>query len=240
MKAFLLTAGLGTRLLPLTEHTPKCLVTIHGRPLIDWWFDALQKAGVTEVLINLHHLPEKVKAHVNELKSSIKVRFYFEETLLGSAGTLSANADFINDGNPFLIIYGDNLTSLNLRDLYAFHMSQPHLLTMALFRSDKPWNCGIAEMNDNGTITGFIEKPAAPVSDLANAGIYVASAGIFEKIPKGKILCDIGFDLLPLLVNQMSGWLTNGYLIDIGTLQNLEKARKEWPVIADKQTISGS
>jgi mannose-1-phosphate guanylyltransferase len=105
MKAFLLTAGLGTRLLPLTQTTPKCLIDIAGRPLIDWWFDAMEKAEVTEVLINLHHLPEQVQAHVNALNTPIKVHFYFEETLLGSAGTLKKNYDFVKKEDCFFIIY---------------------------------------------------------------------------------------------------------------------------------------
>lgn len=234
MKAFLLTAGLGTRLLPLTEHTPKCLVPINDRPLIDWWFDAMQLAGVTEVLINLHHLPKKVRQHIDQLKTSVKTVFFFEENLLGSAGTLRANYDFVKDEKAFFIIYGDNLTSLKLSELYQYHLNQPHLLTMALFRTDKPRNCGIADMDENGTIRSFIEKPAEPLSDLANAGIYVASPEIIQKIPASETPCDIGFDLLPLLVNNMSGWLTNDYLIDIGTIENLERARREWPGIIDK------
>ena len=75
MKAFLLTAGLGTRLHPITHTIPKCLVPIAGKPLINWWFESMQKAGVTEVLINLHHLPDMVMAHVNALDTPIKVEF---------------------------------------------------------------------------------------------------------------------------------------------------------------------
>jgi mannose-1-phosphate guanylyltransferase len=233
MKAFLLTAGLGTRLLPLTSHTPKCLVPIYGRPLIDWWFDALAKAGVTEVLINLHHLPDQVKEHVGTLPTTVKTTFFYEEILLGSAGTIRANFDFVKDEKTFFIIYGDNLTSLPLKGIYQYHSSQPHPLTVALFHANKPSSCGIAEVDPNGTIIDFVEKPSAPVSNLANAGIYVASPEIIQEISTEKMPCDIGFDLLPLFVNRMSGWLTNDYLIDIGTLENLEKARKEWPGVVN-------
>ena len=228
MKAFLLTAGLGTRLHPITLHTPKCLVDIAGRPLIDWWFDSMELGGVTEVLINLHHLPDQVTEHIQQLETPVKVTFFYEEVLLGSAGTLRANRDFVKDEKAFFIIYGDNLTSLKLAELYQYHIEHPHPLTMALFRTSRPKSCGIATLDENGTVISFIEKPEAPTSDLANAGIYVATAAIFDKIPADKTPCDIGFDLLPALTGNMGGWETRDYLIDIGTMENLEKARKDW------------
>ena len=104
MKAFLLTAGLGTRLHPITLTLPKCLVPIAGKPLINWWFESMQKAGVTEVLINLHHLPDLVMAHVNALDTNIQVTYAYEPELLGSAGTLRANKSFVQDQKAFFII----------------------------------------------------------------------------------------------------------------------------------------
>ena len=105
MKAFLLTAGLGTRLMPITNTLPKCLIEIGGKPLIHWWFGAMQQAGITEVLINLHHFPQQVKDFVTTIETSIKVHYFMEETLLGSAGTLLANYDFVKNENSLFIIY---------------------------------------------------------------------------------------------------------------------------------------
>ncbi len=229
MKAFLLAAGLGTRLRPLTNDVPKCLIPIHERALIDWWYDAMQRAAVSEVLINLHHLPEKVVAHIGRLDTDIKTTFFWEETLLGSAGTLKANAGFVKGEENFFIIYGDNLTSLSLSAFKKFHDSQPHDVSMALFHSTRPENCGIAALDEKNTIIDFIEKPEQPKSDLANAGIYIATPAVIEEIPADKLPCDIGFDLLPLFVNRMSGWTINDYLVDIGTHENLENARRDWP-----------
>lgn len=229
MKAFLLTAGLGTRLLPITNTIPKCLIEIDGKPLLEWWFESMEQAGITEVLINLHHLPDQVKAFVHNLTTPIKVNFFLEPTLLGSAGTLRANYDFIKNEQCFFIIYADNLTSIRLKDLYDFHLNQSHAFTMALFETNNPKSCGIAVLNDQQTIIDFVEKPEHPVSNLANAGIYMANPSVIEKIPASKLPADIGFDLLPLLVNHMSGWKTSNYLIDIGTHDNLAKARAEWP-----------
>lgn len=232
MKAFLLTAGLGTRLLPITKTTPKCLVEIGGKPLIHWWFDAMEQAGVTEVLINLHHLPKQVKDYVTKINTAIKVNYFMEEVLLGSAGTLRANYDFVKEEDHFFIIYSDNLSSMKLKDLYSFHQGQAHLFSMALFNSNNPTACGIAVLDSKKTIIDFVEKPTHPKSPLANAGIYIAHPSIIELIPKNKIPADIGFDLLPQLINHMSGWENEDYLIDIGTHANLAKARAEWPLQA--------
>ncbi len=231
MKAFLLTAGLGTRLHPITHTIPKCLVPIAGKPLVNWWFESMQKAGVTHVLINLHHLPDMVMAHVNALDSPIKVEFVYEPILLGSAGTLVTNKSFVANETSFFIFYGDNLTNTSLSNLYNFHVSQPHGFTMALFETNNPTGCGIVSLNSDATITSFEEKPATPTSNLANAGLYVASPTVIDLIDSAKTPADIGFDLLPLLVGKMSGYKINDYLIDIGTHKNLEKARQDWPLL---------
>jgi mannose-1-phosphate guanylyltransferase len=102
---------------------------------------------------------------------------------------------------------------------------------MALFETNNPTGCGIVSLNTNATITSFVEKPANPTSSLANAGLYVASSGVIDLIDTAKTPADIGFDVLPLLVNKMSGYKINDYLIDIGTHQNLEKARQEFPLL---------
>jgi mannose-1-phosphate guanylyltransferase len=231
MKAFLLTAGLGTRLHPITHTLPKCLVPIAGKPLINWWFESMQKAGITEVLINLHHLPDMVMAHVNALDTNIKVEFSYEPVLLGSAGTLVANISFVANEKSFFIFYGDNLTNASLSNLYDFHASQRHNFTMALFETNNPTGCGIVSLNSDATITSFEEKPANPTSNVANAGLYVASPVVIDLIDSAKTPADIGFDLLPLLVGKMSGYKINDYLIDIGTHKNLEKARQDWPLL---------
>jgi mannose-1-phosphate guanylyltransferase len=150
---------------------------------------------------------------------------------LGSAGTLRANKNFVQDQKAFFIIYADNLTNTSLSNLYDFHVTQPHAFTMALFETNNPTGCGIVSLNNDATITSFEEKPANPISNLANAGLYVASPEIISLIDPAKTPADIGFDVLPLLVNKMSGYKINDYLIDIGTHQNLEKARQEFPLL---------
>jgi mannose-1-phosphate guanylyltransferase len=172
-----------------------------------------------------------VMAHVNALDTPIKVEFSYEPVLLGSAGTLVTNKSFVADQKAFFIIYADNLTNTSLSDFYDFHTSQPHNFTMALFETNDPKNCGIVTIDKYRTVVDFEEKPANPTSNLANAGLYVASPAVIDLIDSSKTPADIGFDLLPLLVGKMSGYKINDYLIDIGTHKNLGKARQEWPLL---------
>src|SRR6185295_6288407 len=121
MKAFLLAAGLGTRLRPITDSAPKCLLPIGGRPMLDIWLDALAKAGVNEVLVNAHHLAGQVEAHVAARSGAPAVHVVIEPELLGSAGTLRANRDFLIGEDMFLAINADNLTDFDLSVLIDAH-----------------------------------------------------------------------------------------------------------------------
>jgi len=229
MKAFLLAAGLGTRLKPITNHIPKCLVPILNKPLLAWWIDLFEKHGIDEVLINVHHMPEKVVSFIKGFPTIIKFHIFYEDVLLGSAGTIKKNKDFTKSEADFFIIYADNLTNYDLTSFHNFYREKQNSFSMALFETDTPELKGIVTINDDKLITSFEEKPTHPKSNLANAGIYISNNEIFELIPE-KLLADIGYDLLPKLVNRMYGWESSNYLLDIGTIEHLEKANKEWPV----------
>jgi mannose-1-phosphate guanylyltransferase len=230
VKAFLLAAGLGTRLRPITDTLPKCLVPICGKPLLGWWIDLFEKYNITEVLINLHYLHEQVVEYVQNHPTKVKFHFFYEEKLLGSGGTLRHNYWFVEKEENFLVFYSDNLTNLNIGRFMDFHISHNHPFTMGLFRTDVPKSKGIAELDVHGTIISFIEKPKEPRSNLANAGVYAAHPEIIKEIPD-KELADIGFDLLPRLQNRMAGIELEDYLADIGTIESLNKAQIEWQKI---------
>ena len=124
VKAFLLAAGIGSRLRPITDTTPKCMLEIDGRPLLDIWLDELDRAGVDEVLVNLHHLPDVVRAHLAERRGPPAVRLFAEPELLGSAGTLAANRDWVRGEEFFLACNADNLTDFDLRSLVEAHRAR--------------------------------------------------------------------------------------------------------------------
>lgn len=227
MKAFLLAAGLGTRLRPLTDTVPKCLVPVDGTPLLDIWLDRLAAVGVDEVLVNLHHLPGRVTDHLARRVQPVTVRTVFEPALLGSAGTLVANRDLVDDEEMFLAVNADNLTDFDLGTLVARHRESGAVATMALFRAEDPSSCGIVEL-DGGVVTSFEEKPSRPRSNLANAGLYAFSPKVLDRI-RGPLPRDIGHHLLPDLVGEARGVdVGDAYFRDIGTPQALDEANRDW------------
>jgi mannose-1-phosphate guanylyltransferase len=227
MKAFLLAAGLGTRLRPITDSTPKCMLRIGDRPLLDIWLDALAKAGVHEVLVNLHHHAPVVRSHVAARSGPPAVRMVEEQELLGSAGTLLANRSFVDGEEMFLAVNADNLTDFDLGVLVDAHRDGGAIATLSLFRAPRPSECGVVDVED-GRVVGYVEKPADPPSDLANAGMYAFHPSVLDVIagPRPK---DIGYDMLPRLVGRARAVTIDGcYFIDIGTPAALERARDEW------------
>jgi len=262
MKAFLLTAGLGTRLRPLTDKTPKCLLPINGKPLLQIWIEILSRYDVDQVLINTHWHHEKVEAFVKqrvndltphyhlpdcpdtsgELRGRLgkeggtwpEVKLFYEPELLGSAGTLLANKDWVADKQPFFILYGDTLTNLDLRQMYDFHCRSSLPVSLGVFKADEPERCGIVKIDKNGLVVDFVEKPENPKSNVAAAGIFVADQRLFDFYPQNAESIrplDLGFHVIPRLVRNMKAYIIEEFLIDIGTPESYEKAQTIWPQI---------
>ena len=226
VKALLLAGGLGSRLRPVTDTIPKCLVSIAGRSLLDYWIERLTEAGIAEARINTHAHAEQVREYIGSVNAGDQVRLSesYEPELLGSAGTIAANADLADNVEDVVIIYADNLSDIDLRPLLGFHRWHGDPMTMMLFRAPNPRACGIAELDSQSRVVSFVEKPDRPVSDLANAGLYVVNAAAYREIAAMRAF-DLGFDVLPRFVGRMRGWVWGGYHRDIGTLEALEAAR---------------
>ena len=224
-KALLLAGGLGTRLQPLTSTIPKCLVELGGQPLLFHWVEKLEKAGISEALINTHHLADQVRAaiaNINE-KGCLTLTESYEPKLLGSAGTVQANPHFANDCDRVLIIYADNFSTIDLKLLLAYHETHDLGFTAVLFSAPDPCACGIVEIDAGGTIVRFMEKPDNPKSDLANAGIYVWDKRVYQQIAAMGVR-DIGHDVMPRYVQRMRGYRFSGFHRDIGTIDALRAA----------------
>ncbi len=230
VRALLLAGGLGTRLRPLTDTVPKCLVEVGGRPMLDYWCDALETAGIGEALINTHHLPGPVRDYIaqNNARRSLTLTETYEPDLLGSAGTITANRGWLDGAETGVVIYADNLSTLDLADMLALHGTHDLPMTMALFHAPRPEQCGIATLDGSGRIVDFIEKPDRPASDLANAGVYVLDADLWREIADMNVF-DFGHDVLPRLVGRMQGYAFDGYHRDIGTPEALARAEADAP-----------
>ena len=227
MKAFLLAAGVGSRLRPITDTVPKCMLAIDGRPMLDIWLDAFDRAGVDEVLVNLHHLPDVVRAHLDARAGPPAVRIFFEPELLGSAGTLAANRAWVGGEEMFLACYADNLTDFDLRSLVQAHQEHGAVATLTVFHSERPSAGGVVELDRSGTVIGFVEKPRNPVSDLVNAGMYAFHPDVLDEID-GSPPQDIGYHLLPRLLGRARAIPVEGYLRDVGTIEAYQQAQQEW------------
>jgi mannose-1-phosphate guanylyltransferase len=227
VKAFLLAAGIGSRLRPLTDTTPKCMITVGGRPMLDIWLDTFAQAGVDEVLVNLHYLADVVRDHLGRRTAPPRVQMSYEAELLGSAGTLVANRDWVDGEDFFLACNADNLTDFDLVSLIKVQRDRGAVATLGVFRSENPSAGGVIEVDETDTVISFTEKPAHPVSNLVNAGIYAFRPSVLDELddepPK-----DIGFDLLPKLVGRARTVLVDGYFLDIGTPDAYRRALEEW------------
>jgi len=229
VKAYLLAAGLGSRLRPLTDRLPKPLIPIHGRPLLAWWLDLLEVHGVSHVLINLHHLPGAIREFARTYTGPVRISFAMERELLGSAGTIHANQDFVQGEEQFLILYADNITNVDLSSLVDFNTVHPAPLTVGLFHAENPAGSGIVALGEDGTIIDFVEKPEHPTGDLASAGVFVARHSLFRWLdPTGRRPYDLGAHVMPALVGMMNGLEIRGYLRDIGTPESLARAEREF------------
>jgi len=174
LKAFLLAGGYGTRLRPLTDSVPKCLLPIKGRPLLDIWLDLCARSGIDEVLINLHAHAQVIERHLSENTPPLKVRLVTEKQLLGSAGTVKINRDWIGNDRTFWIFYSDVLTNANLRLMSEFHSRHEDVATLGLYQVPDPSRCGVALTNDAEIITEFEEKPPNPRSNWVFSGLMLA------------------------------------------------------------------
>jgi len=243
VKAFLLAAGEGRRLRPLTEYLPKCLVPIRGTPLLAIWLQLLEKHGITDVLVNVHHFHDQVIAFLRSYPTSLTVKPVREPQLLGSAGTVLANRDFIGEDDCFLIVYADNLTTIDLRKMILFHSGRREVLTLGVVPTDRPSEKGTVFIGANGQVVEFAEKAAQPRSHLANAGIYVANQEMFEYLPRSLPdvgVLDFGYDVLPRMVPRLAAYRIEEFLMDIGTPEAYVRAQETWPGLpASTATAAG-
>ncbi len=212
---------------PLTFETPKCLLPIGGVPLLEIWYRQLERRGVTDALINTHHLADKVQKFIRGLDTGIRTIITHEDRLLGSAGTLLKNRRFVDGEEAFMIVYADGLTSLELEPLVKVQRDKNPVLTMALFHTDIPKESGIVTLDSEGRITGFVEKPEHPPGDLSNTGVMAASPRLFDHIPDA-IPCDMSYHVIPRLLGRMRGVVTDRFFIDIGNLANYRIAQEKW------------
>ena len=227
MRALLLSAGLGTRLRPLTDTVPKCLVEINGRPLMDYWLFALFECGIDRVLINLFYLSDQVSTYVENSPWRDRIDLVKEEALLGTAGTLRENSEYFSDGS-FLVAHADNFCLADFTAYIQSSAAQPKdtLATMMTFRTDDPSHCGIVELGTENKVLAFHEKVEEPPGDLANGAVYIMSCQVLEILKRIEVETpDISVDLIPALLPHIVSWENKNTHLDVGSFERLEAAQ---------------
>lgn len=231
MRALLLAAGLGTRLQPLTDHIPKCLIAIDGKPLLDYWINILNKGGVYPLLVNLHHHADKVMNFINNSPYREFVTTVYEEKLLGTGGTLLKNRGFF-DNEPLMLVHADNLSLFDVQAFVNSHLNRPTgcEITMMTFSTPTPHTCGIIETDEKGRVRAFHEKVANPPGDMANGAVYIIEPSIFNYLEDlNKDFIDFSTEVIPSFIGRINTFHNDVYHRDIGTIESYEMACKEFP-----------
>ena len=221
---------MGTRLRPITNTIPKCLVPIHGIPLLDYWLKNLVDGGIEKILVNTHYLPQVVINHIASSQWNSYTEIIYERELLGTGGTIYANKDFFGESD-FFVAHADNLTQFDMKKFQNAHINRPQEteITMMTFLTDTPQSCGIVNTNSSGIVTEFYEKFSKPPGNKANAAVYIMSSAVLSYMATlNKKTIDISTEIIPNFMGKIFTFHNDRYHRDIGTPESLKLAHIEF------------
>jgi len=222
MKAIIMAGGEGTRLRPLTCNIPKPMMPIMDKPVMEYAVELLKKNGITDIGVTLQYLPDEITSYFGDGKDfGVNMRYFIEETPLGTAGSVKNAENFLDD--TFIVISGDALTDIDLSKAIAYHKKKQAIATLVLKEVPVPLEFGVVVTDNNGKVTGFLEKPSwsEVFSDKVNTGIYILEPEIFNYFEQEQKF-DFSNDLFPILLHDkkpMFGYVAEGYWCDIGNIE---------------------
>ncbi len=218
MEAIILAGGKGTRLSPLTDNLPKPLVKIIDKPVIEVIIAKLRSIGITDIRITVSHMWEKIVSALGDgQRLGVNIRYHVEEVPLGTAGGVKKASEDVE--GDFLVVSGDAFFDLDLEKAIRYHEKTQSLFTLVAKSIDDPDGLGVMEIDDEGIVKKFIEKPTEKLGrSLINTGIYVVSKPVMSLVPEGAY--DFGRDLIPRLEGICRAYVSSGYWSDIGTLES--------------------
>jgi NDP-sugar pyrophosphorylase family protein len=212
--ALVLTAGLGTRLRPLTLVRAKPAIPVLGEPLVARIVRWLGAAGIDDLVLNLHYMPETVAAALGDGSAAgVRVRYSWDQPILGSAGGPRLAVPIVG-ADPFLIVNGDTLTDLDLRALTAAHRRSGAVVTMALVANEAPERYGGVRLDTEGRVTGFARKGTAAVGSYHFVGVQVAAAAAFDAVVPGTAASSVG-EVYDRLIAERPGSV-RGHVVQAG------------------------
>jgi NDP-sugar pyrophosphorylase family protein len=236
MKAMILAAGLGTRLKPLTDSTPKALVPLAGKPLLFYIIDRLISVGVKQIIINLHHFPDKIIEYIEDNKKfGIEIDFSQEEKLLDTGGGLKHASWFFDDNQPFILHNVDILSEIDFNQMISFHHQSNALATLAV---KKRKTSRYLLFNQKNRLVGWqsidtgkselVNETTQPLENLSFMGIHILSPDIFPLLPDENEFSIIKAYLALAKKGQAIIGYRNDedFWIDLGRRENLSRAEE--------------
>ncbi len=242
MKTCIMCGGEGTRLRPLTFDRPKPMIPLLNKPSLVHLVEHLAKEGFNDIVLTLGYLGGEIEAALGDGGIfGVHIEYVHEKDKLGTAGGVK-NAEELFEGEPFMVVGGDHVMDLGLREFVRFHEKNDAPVTIGLIPIDDPREYGIADMDVNNRITRFFEKPGPGeiFSNLASTGIYVCDPEVLDWIPKQKY--DFAKDLFPKIMKNgenINGFLVHGRWTDIGNPQAYREACRWMLEQMPGTTISG-
>jgi NDP-sugar pyrophosphorylase family protein len=221
MKALILSAGVGSRLFPLTDKLPKPMLQIANKPTLEYLVELCAKNNIKDIRMNLHYLPEEIDTYFKDGKQwNVNISYSLEKKLLGTAGAVKRAESFLNE--TFLVLSGDGFTNIDISDMYDFHKRSGAKVTIAVKQVEDPSKFGVVVNDSKGNILEFQEKPEKDKakSNLVNLGIYIIEPEVLQLIPKNEAY-DFGYQLFPKLLKlnvPFYTYETNTYWTDIGDI----------------------
>ena len=228
MKAVVLAGGKGTRLAPFTQILPKPLMPIGGMPILEVLLRQMKCAGIAEVTLTVGHMAKLLRTFFMDGEQwGLDISYSYESQPLGTAGPLSLIQDL---DATFLVTNGDVLTTLDLRDLLAFHHSQGGIATIAVHRRQVQIDLGVVKWNGDNTINGYIEKPTYDYD--VSMGVYVFEPRVLEFIPHNQYLDFPELVLKMIAANEkVVGYIFEGYWMDLGRPDDYAQAAENFSVM---------
>ncbi|CAB4858580.1 MAG: NTP transferase domain-containing protein [Actinobacteria bacterium] len=227
----LLVGGFGTRLMPLTKHTPKPMLTVAGLPVTEHQLAMARKAGITKVVLATSYLSELFTPYFgNGSRWGMELLYAVEDQPLGTGGAIANAAQLLSNNDASVVVFnGDVLSSHDLSEQIRQHESHGADLTLHLTSVEDARAYGCVPTDSDGRVTAFLEKMENPVTNTINAGCYVFNPKVIKAIPL-KTVISLERETFPTLINNQSkvfGFLDNSYWLDIGTPNALLKGSRD-------------
>lgn len=239
-KIIIVAGGLATRMRPITEEIPKCLVDINGKPLIQHQLEFFRDKGYKDIIFCVAHLAQKVKDYFEDGKEFGLNISYVEETeeLMGTAGSVKLAKKIIGKDRDFIVYYGDNLTSMDFEKFMDFHRKNKALATICIRPLPEGYkSSSIITLDKSKQIKVFLEKPQVEELEkhkdekrFINSGIYAFKKDMFKMIPKNQKY-DFAKQLFPNLIEKnlgIYGYSTEEFFREIGTVEKYERFLNEF------------